>query len=173
MGFEPTTVGLEVRRSFQTELRALEYVSPPKGHKQLGFPSAVEPIERGDKREPVSQPYRYRQPDDRDREDGRGVRPEEAQPPAHEDEIQRTDEQRVLTASEIRFSKRTGLLEGQHGRNEVDKFDPDRCEDDGDVEEPRQIDHDGREPPPEEDEPECPDEKRVLRHGLLESSPPK
>lgn len=27
MGFEPTTVGLEVRRSFRTELRALESTS--------------------------------------------------------------------------------------------------------------------------------------------------
>ncbi len=37
MGFEPTTVGLEVRRSIQTELRALEYESTTNGHKQLGF----------------------------------------------------------------------------------------------------------------------------------------
>ena len=37
MGFEPTTVGLEVRRSIQTELRALEYESTMNGYKQLGF----------------------------------------------------------------------------------------------------------------------------------------
>lgn len=37
MGFEPTTVGLEVRRSFRTELRALEYESTINRYKQCGL----------------------------------------------------------------------------------------------------------------------------------------
>ncbi len=40
MGFEPTTVGLEVRRSFRTELRALESDSTTERYKRLGFPIA-------------------------------------------------------------------------------------------------------------------------------------
>ncbi len=42
MGFEPTTVGLEVRRSFRTELRALESDSTTERYKRLGFPIAID-----------------------------------------------------------------------------------------------------------------------------------
>lgn len=37
MGFEPTAVGLEVRRSIQTELRALIVSFSVSHHKGLGF----------------------------------------------------------------------------------------------------------------------------------------
>ncbi len=42
MGFEPTTVGLEVRRSIRTELRALESESTSERYKRLGFQVAVD-----------------------------------------------------------------------------------------------------------------------------------